>query len=117
MAKQYFDPSDIGENRFLGGLGYLIFFVPLIACPKSKYGRYCANQGLLALLTFVVVVVAFGILSGILGWIPLVGWLIALIGNLAEFAIVMVMIYHAYLACARGDAHELPVVGSFTLIK
>ncbi len=119
MARPNFDPSDVKENRFKGGLGYLLilFFLPLILCPRSRYGRYCANQGLIALIVFVIISAAFGILNGVLGWIWLVGWAVRLVGDLAQVGIALIVLYYAYLACAKGDARELPVVGSYTLIK
>ena len=46
-ASPNIDPADIEKNKTMAGLAYLIFFLPLLACPDSKYGRYHANQALL----------------------------------------------------------------------
>ena len=44
--KPYFSDQDIRENKLKAGLGYLVFFLPLVLCKDSKLGRHCANQGL-----------------------------------------------------------------------
>lgn len=117
MANKHYDTYDAKENRVKGGVGYLLFFLPLILCPQSKYGRFCANQGLIGLLALMVFSLAFRILGGILSWVPLVGWLINAVGTLVIIAILLIMIYLSYLACAKGDARELPVIGSLRILK
>lgn len=108
-----FDSQDVEQNKTLGGLGYLVFFVPLLACPTSAFGKHAANQGLLALL---VLVVAWFV-SGILGWIPVVGAIIRFAMWLVEAAVGLLMLYYTYKAMAQGESSELPVVGSIGLIK
>ncbi|KJR49239.1 hypothetical protein UF75_0317 [Desulfosporosinus sp. I2] len=44
------DPSDIEQNKTMAALAYFLFFLPLIACKDSQYGRFYANQGLLVLI-------------------------------------------------------------------
>lgn len=112
-----FDSNDVSENRVKGGLGYLIFFLPLILCPGSRYGRFCANQGLIVLIAEVAISVAFWILGMILGWIPLLGGLLRAVEWIAKAAVALIAIYFCYLACSKGDARELPVVGKISIIK
>ena len=50
-----FAPEDMKANRTMAALGYLVFFIPLLKCPKSKLGRYCANQGLILWVLIVLV--------------------------------------------------------------
>jgi uncharacterized membrane protein len=113
----YFEPSDVEKNRVLGGLGYLVFFLPLIACPKSRFGRFCANQGLLVWIASLAVWIAFGVLEWILGGIPVIGWLVSIVHSLCNIAIAVIALYYAYLAISKGEARELPYIGSYTLIK
>jgi hypothetical protein len=40
-----FDQADIEKNKTMAGLAYLLFFLPLVACPDSPFGRFHANQG------------------------------------------------------------------------
>ena len=47
------DPNDILQNKTLCGLAYvfpILFFLPLVSCPNSKFGRFHANQALLLFL-------------------------------------------------------------------
>ena len=36
--------EDIEKNKVMAGLSYILFFLPLIACPESKYGRFHATR-------------------------------------------------------------------------
>lgn len=114
-----FDASDLRENQVKGGIGYVpvLFFLPLILCPNSKYGRFCANQGLIAVAVLVVVEVAFWILNALLGWVPLIGGLVEVVRWLIQAAVWLLALYYAYLACSKGDARELPMLGGLRLIK
>ncbi len=49
-SDEIFDPADIEKNKTIAGLAYVLFFLPLIACPDSKFGRFHANQALLLVL-------------------------------------------------------------------
>ncbi len=113
----YFDQSDVEKNRVMGGLGYLIFFLPFITCPDSRFGKFCANQGLLALIGYLVIAVAFWLLNLIFGWIPVLGWIVALIGKLCYIALAALQIYNTFLAVSKGDAKPLPYIGSYEIIK
>ena len=31
-----FDPADIEKNKVIAGLSYILFFLPLIACPTQS---------------------------------------------------------------------------------
>jgi uncharacterized membrane protein len=64
-----FEQTDIDDNKVMAGLAYLIFFLPLLVCPQSRYAKFHANQ---ALLLFIVAIVG----NIILGIIPIIGWLL-----------------------------------------
>ena len=107
-----FTPEDFEKNRVYAGLGYIVFFVPLILCRNSKLGKYCANQGLLLLLAIVLVRALFGIFAGI----PLIGWLFNVVGGLAGLALFVVGIL-CYMQLITNDrVIELPWVGAFRLL-
>ena len=72
----HFDPEDVKKNALPAALGCICFPVPLIACPKSPLGRFCANQGLILLIAQLIVWAAFALIGALTGWIPLIGWLI-----------------------------------------
>lgn len=101
-----FDQQDIERNKVLAGLAYIIFFLPLLACPDSKYGRYHANQG----LTLFIASVAGTILLSI---IPIIGWLLLPIYSIAIFVFAVLGLINGI----QGNAKELPIIGRFKLLK
>lgn len=101
-----FDEKDIAENKIIAALAYILFLIPLLAAPKSKFAKFHTNQGLwLNIVEFA-------------GWVilprlPLFGGLLYLAFSLATFVATVYLIYVTY----TGKAYELPVVGSAILIK
>lgn len=100
-----------GTVKAMSALAYLwiLFFLPLVVCPDSKFGRYHANQGLVLLLTTIVA----NVIGVILSLIPVVGWILQLVLNVA---MVVLMILGIVNAC-NGETKPLPIIGKFTLIK
>lgn len=60
-----FDPSDIEKNKVICALAYIpcLFWLPLAACSNSGFGKFHANQGLVAFIFYLVVNVARGLIS------------------------------------------------------
>ena len=107
------DAADIENNKAMGGLAYLLFFLPLLACPDSKYGRFHANQGLMFLFLFIAGSVAVSILTGIF-WRPyLLRTLISWIIWLPILAIGILGLINGF----TGKAKELPFIGKYRIIK
>lgn len=105
-AAEVFDPADIEKNKTIAGLGIIIFFLPLIACPESRYGRFFANQGL---LLFILGVGG----SIILSLIPIIGWIL-----LPFFSIgVLILGIIGLINGLSGKAKEIPLIGRFRLLK
>lgn len=100
-----YDTQDIKDNKVYAVLACfgILFFLPLIAAPNSKFGRFWANQGFILLLFAIVVMV----ISKILSFIPLVGsivsWLLSMIG--------LIFFIIALVNAAQGKAKEIPVIG------
>ena len=109
-----YDPADIEKNKTISALAYILFFLPLVACPESKFGRFHANQGLVLLLFSIVGGIVISILYGILIWVfyPLAA-LINAVFYLAVLALVILGIVNTF----NGKAKELPVIGKIKLIK
>lgn len=101
-----FDPEDINNNKIMGGLAYIIFFLPLLVCPNSKFGRFHANQGLLLLILGIAGTIVLSIL-------PIIGWIL-----LPFFSIVVLILGIIGLVNGfNGKAKELPIIGKFKLLK
>lgn len=100
-----------GTVKIMSILAYLwiLFFLPLVVCPNSKFGRYHANQGLILLLAGVIV----NVIGAILNLIPVVGWIIRLILNVAMLVLTILGIVNV----CNGETKPLPIIGGFTLIK
>lgn len=113
MDDRNFSSEDLARNRTWAALGYLLFFIPLIKCKNSKLGRYCANQGLILLILFVLI----GALFGILGGIPLIGWLFLLVGRLACLVLVVVGLLCMIQLMTNDRVCELPLVGFIRLLR
>ena len=104
--QESFTPEDIEKNKVMAGLSYILFFLPLIACPESKYGRIHANQGLLLL----ILAIAGNIVLGI---IPIIGWLLMPIFAL----VVLILGIMGLVNVFTGKAKRLPLIGNFTILK
>lgn len=110
-----FDPQDINNNKGMSVLAYIgfLFLVPLLACPNSKFARYHTNQGLvLFLLEF-----ALGVVTGILGIIPIAGLIIGGLLSAVGGIFTLVLMIMGIINAAQGQAKELPLIGKITLLK
>ena len=102
-----FDPSDIEANKAFAILAYigLLWLVPLLAAPNSKFAKFHTNQGLvLWIASMIVSAVAI---------IPILGWIAAFVGGIITFILMIVGIINA----GSGKAKQLPIIGKFTLLK
>ena len=116
MARPTFDSHDYEQNHLTAAIGYLIFFVPLLANGKSALNRFCANQGLLGLIVYCAVSLVMGLIGLLLGWIPLIGSLISLIGSLLKIGVIVLLAWYAWNAY-NGKAEALPYIGGIELIR
>jgi uncharacterized membrane protein len=91
-------------ERMISAVAYLwvLFFLPLVLIPRSGFGRFHANQGLLNLILGVVCFILMRLLPG-------AGWL---------FAILMA-VYPVWgiVTAMRGETRPFPLIGKFTLLR
>ena len=104
--EEVFTPEDIEKNKTMAGLAYLLFFLPLISCPESRYAKFHANQGLILLITGVAG-------SMILGFIPIFGWMLIPFFSLGILILGIIGLVNGF----GGKAKRLPLIGKFTLLK
>ncbi len=102
-----FEADDINTNKVISALAYfgILFFLPLVSCPASKFGRFHANQGLLLLITSVVSTIVYSV--------PILGWIVGALLNLAIF----ILFLFGLINTLNGNAKELPFIGSIKIIK
>ena len=110
-----FDPQDINNNKGMSVLAYIgfLFLVPLLACPNSKFARYHTNQGLVLFL----LELALGVVTGILGIIPIAGLIIGGLLSAVGGIFTLVLMIMGIINAAQGQAKELPLIGKITLLK
>lgn len=101
-----FDPEDIEKNKTMAGLSYIIFFLPLLVCPDSKYGKFHANQALILLITSIAGNI-------ILGFIPVIGWLLLPVYAAAMLVMGIIGLVNGF----GGKVKQLPLIGKYTIIK
>ncbi|TFB14631.1 hypothetical protein E3U55_13460 [Filobacillus milosensis] len=101
------EQKDAEENKGLGVVSYFIFFIPLLVNKESKFAMYHANQGLILLLTAIII-------NTIGTVVPIIGWLLVLpLGNLFVFILWILGIINS----AKGEMKPLPLVGKFEILK
>jgi uncharacterized membrane protein len=101
-----FDPQDIEKNKTMAGLSYIIFFLPLIVCPESKFGKFHANQ---ALILFLAAIIG----NIILGFIPVIGWILLPVYAVAILVLAIMGLVNGF----GGKVKQLPILGKYTIIK
>lgn len=99
--------ADIEQNKAIGILSYIIFFLPLLTAKDSKFAMYHANQGLLLLLLAIA-------LNTVGTVVPILGWLIILpVGNLLILTLFIIGVINS----SKGEMKPLPLIGKYTIIK
>ena len=83
-------------------LGLLTGIVFLIIEKDSKLVRFHAFQSILISAVFII-------LNMVLGFIPIIGWLISLLLSPVSFILWLVLLYQAY----QGKWFKLPIIGDY----
>lgn len=106
-----FDPQDIKMNCALAAACYvsILFFLPLLLRPDSKYARFHANQG----LVFLIATAVLGIIQKAIPHVPFASGLIGVAFGLIELGFFL----YGFVNTLNGKAKELPFIGGITLIK
>ena len=103
--------DDISANRAVAAASYIpvLFILPLILRPDSKFGRFHANQGLLLFLADAIL----GTARGGIGILPVVPWVLnPLIG-----LITLAYFLYGFINALNGKAKELPFIGKIQIIR
>jgi|GEM_PF-484807 len=99
--------QDVEENKLIAALAYFVFFLPLLACKDSAFGRFHANQSLVLLLAWIVVFISGSV-------IPILGWFLILpFGSIAIIVLGIMGIINAL----NGEMKELPLIGKIVLLS
>lgn len=119
-----FHVKDIKANRVNAVIACtgMLFFIPLVAAPESRFGKYWANQGLLILFVETAAAIVGFALGGLLwlaGLIPYVGVvfrILRVITAVLIWCIILLYIIYAANYAARGRARDIPIIGYMRII-
>ena len=102
-----FAPDDIEKNKAVAALSVIpvLFCLPFVAAKDSRFAKFYCNQGLILLILLV--------LSGAIGSIPLIGWLLGLAVNLYIAVSIIAGLVYGF----QGQAKKLLWIGSIEIIK
>lgn len=98
--------TDASNDKGMAILAYFIFFLPLLLAPNSKFAKYHANQSLVLLIAWVVVMV-FGTL------VPAIGWILSPLAGL----FILILWIMGIINASRGEMKPLPLIGNITILK
>lgn len=106
-----FSVEDQKNNVVMGVISYIWFLalIPFFTAKDSEYAQFHAKQG----INLAIVQTVVGVVAGILGFIPFVGWLIGAIVGLASLA---ASIYGIVIATGT-EAKEIPYVSMIKIVK
>jgi uncharacterized membrane protein len=112
------EQADIDQNRVFAVLAYigLLFIVPLLAAPKSRFARYHTNQGIVLFLASLAAYGVVGFAMIVTAVIPFLGCLSAplmIAIPVASFVFTILGIINA----ASGQFKPLPLIGHYELMK
>lgn len=99
-----FDPGEMEEQKVVSILVFFIeflFFIPIVSYKDSAYAKTVANQ---TLTLFVAGIIVSQILGRILGYIPVLGGIVAWLISIALLVLAITKIIDA----ANGKIRNLP---------
>jgi len=108
------DWADIDQNKVYAILAYigLLFLVPLLVAPNSKFARYHTNQGIVLFLATVIASVA----TMVLAIIPFIGCVAGILPLLIGGGALVLMIL-GIINAANGQCKPLPMIGHYQILK
>lgn len=117
-----FDQADVNENKVYGILTAvcpILFF--LIYCidsmKNSAYSKHVANNSLVLFITCAVGGIVIGIVSAILGMIPIIGLvLVTILSGVFSLACLALWIINL-IDAVQATGKKLPIIGGITIIK
>lgn len=109
---EYADPQDVRENKLMAVLAYLLFFLPLIVCPHSRFARYHANQGLLIF----IITCGVSLITRMFSFVPLIRLVVYFLASLISLATLVLMVI-GMVHAGQGHMKPLPLIGRFQILR
>lgn len=95
------DKKATGIVAYLTWIGLLIAFL----AGDKEGAKFHLNQALVIWIGYII--------AGAVGYIPLVGWIVALILDVFLFVCVII----GLVGAVQGQEKEIPLIGSFKILK
>ena len=97
--------TSMGLDENIAGLlcyvvGWITGIIFLVLEKENQFVRFHALQSILTFLPLSVIAL-------LLGWIPFVGWVLAVLVWILTFILWIVLMFKAY----RGEKYKLPIAG------
>ncbi|MDD3679302.1 MAG: DUF4870 domain-containing protein [Candidatus Shapirobacteria bacterium] len=91
------------DNKMIAVLSYIgiLVLIPLLAAKDDEFAQFHAKQGLVLFLAALAV--------GLVGMIPVLGWLVAFFGGIG----CLVLSVMGIINVVNGERKQLPLVGQF----
>ena len=115
------EAKDAGDNKTMGILSYILWFLPLITgdVNKSPFVKFHANQG----LDLFILAIGYSVASTLLRWIfrlifryGAIYSILSAVTGLASLAILVLLVM-GILNAVNGQKKPLPIIGGITLLK
>ena len=105
MSEQPVKTTGSGLEENIAGLlcyvlGWVTGIIFLILDKENKFVRFHAWQS-------IIVFGAYTVLTIILNWIPVIGWIFSMLLGIAAFVLWILLILKAY----QGQLYKLPIAG------
>lgn len=113
-ATDAYTRQDIESNKGMAVLSYfsILVLIPVFAAKNSPFARFHANQGL---ILFVIEAILW-VVSMVLGWIPIIGWLLSIAIWVLELGLLALSIL-GIVNAIQGQAKELPILGVIRILN
>lgn len=118
MATQGKSSDD--EGKLFAVLAYLLgiigFLIVLLAKKDNKFAMYHAKQSLVLIIAALIIFIPGSIITAIIGIIPVIGWIIALVLSLVMMVIGLCFLVFVVLGIINAinlQMKPLPVIGKF----
>lgn len=83
----------------------ILWLVGLLAAKDDPFVKFHVNQGLTLFL--------FGVALGVVAVIPIIGWIVSIVGSIFSFVCFILGIVNA----CKGEMKPLPLIGKIQLLK
>ena len=105
------------QPNVAGALSYLLGLITgvafLVLEKENRFVRFHAAQSIAVSIAMIALSIAFSILTGVLAFIPILGWIAALLLSLVvgfgSFALWLYLMWQAF----QGKEWEAPLVGAY----